>query len=502
MKRRILCLALAMLLALGGCLTLADEVELLEGEIGDIPEQTELMPCEGAEDEMPQEVQALEFNAEDVVQQPEDGGDAQQLEEGGMKDPVAPTALILPEKVTIGVGETMQLRPEAEPAEAVYSLTFSGGGDFATVAEDGTVTGVKAGEDTAVATADNGVSASVQVVVKAAPKKLDIVAETKYLSIGESMQLTCKLSKGAAGACTFSAPQNDVLVVTPEGVVTAMSPGAVKVTATAYNGVKNTVKLTVLPPFYVTFMDIGRNDGILIQCDGEYAFIDSGTHGRGVKAAKYMKKHGVTHLKYYIGTHAHKDHVGGAPAILAAIKTDTVIVSHKGTKSNIKKFAKGSAEKKVAKNASYRVVTRGETFSLGSAEFLVIAPVKVKNVKTGSTAENNNSLVLRLTYGENTFLLTGDATGAELSAANKAESGCLKAQVLKNPHHNGDLKFIIKKAKPEYTIFSTDKKHLPSSSFLRFVKKQGSKVYITASNRDGDVTFTSDGKKLKVTTEK
>ena len=217
----------------------------------------------------------------------------------------------------------------------------------------------------------------------------DIVAETKYLSIGESMQLTCKLSKGAAGACTFSAPQNDVLVVTPQGVVTAMSPGAVKVTATAYNGVKNTVKLTVLPPFYVTFMDIGRNDGILIQCDGEYAFIDSGTHGRGVKAAKYMKKHGVTHLKYYIGTHAHKDHVGGAPAILAAIKTDTVIVSHKGTKSKIKKFAKGSAEKKAAKKVSYRVVTRGETFSLGSAEFLVIAPVKVKNVKTGSTAENN-----------------------------------------------------------------------------------------------------------------
>ena len=64
-------------------------------------------------------------------------------------------------------------------------------------------------------------------------------------------------------------------------------------------------------------MNVGRNDGILIHCGGEWAYIDSGLHQQGVKAVKYMRAQGVDKLKYYIGTHAHKDHVGGARVILA-----------------------------------------------------------------------------------------------------------------------------------------------------------------------------------------
>ena len=66
----------------------------------------------------------------------------------------------------------------------------------------------------------------------------------------------------------------------------------------------------------VHFMDIDRNDGILIECDGEAAFIDSGTHDYGVKAVGYMQSAGVEKLTYYIGTHAHRDHVGGGAPIL------------------------------------------------------------------------------------------------------------------------------------------------------------------------------------------
>lgn len=66
----------------------------------------------------------------------------------------------------------------------------------------------------------------------------------------------------------------------------------------------------------VHFLRIGRNDGILISMNGETAFIDGGSRYHGNVAADYMEKLGVTHLNYYIGTHAHSDHVGAACSLL------------------------------------------------------------------------------------------------------------------------------------------------------------------------------------------
>ena len=256
----------------------------------------------------------------------------------------------------------------------------------------------------------------------------------------------------------------------------------------------------VLPPLEVIFMDIGRNDGIVIQCDGEYAFIDSGVYGKGVKAATYMKGLGITRLKYYIGTHAHKDHVEGASAILAAFDVDEVIVSHEGTAKLIRQSATNSIEEAAVREAEYRVVKAGQVFSLGSAEFLVLGPIKIVRAGFRDDAENSNSLVLRLTYGESTFLFTGDATRTELKQIEQANPGCLRAQVIKNPHHDNLQRYLVKCGKPLITVFSTGKDSLPSSEFLRFLKKEGSSWYITAPNRDGNVMISSDGKKLKVTT--
>ena len=474
---------LALLLALSILSATAEEI---------MPEEIVLLPVEG------------EFGVEDETSEVQANAVEALLPEASnaqTEDPTVLRSLTLPGQMTIGVGEQIELRPEAQPAEAVYSLTCSGGGACVSVDQDAVVTGLKRGEQTIVLTADNGVTASVRVTVMKAPKKVSIGVEKMDLLVGQTEQLTYSLSAGSAGTCTFSA-KGDALNVSPEGLVTALSPGSATVTVTTYNGKKDSVKLTVRPSFEITFMDINRNDGILIQCDGEYAFIDSGMRSWGKKAVKFMKKKGVTHLKYYIGTHAHKDHVGGGPAIMAALKTDEVIVSHSGTAKKIKSYAVGTAEKKAVKKVKYRVVKRGETFALGSAEFLVLGPVKVKKVDPRKTAENNNSLILRLTYGENTFLLTGDATGSELSSVNKASPGCLRAQVLKNPHHNGRQEFIINKCKPMITVFSTSKSALPTSSFVRYIKKKGSKVYITAPNRNSDVTISSDGKNLKVKTKK
>ena len=84
--------------------------------------------------------------------------------------------------------------------------------------------------------------------------------------------------------------------------------------------------------------------------------------------------------------------------------------------------------------------------------------VEVKDIITGveaMCAEAGYSLILKLTFGENTFLLTGDASGSELSDVQKKNPGCMKVQVLKNPHHHGKQEYAVKNAKPKITVIST-----------------------------------------------
>ena len=254
-------------------------------------------------------------------------------------------------------------------------------------------------------------------------------------------------------------------------------------------------------PFEITFLNTGRNDGILIHCGGEWAFIDSGSHNHGVDAVNYMRGQGVTRLKYYIGTHAHEDHVGGAPAILAALPVDEAIIPHEGVAKQIRKYAVDAAEKQAAEAARYRIVTPGDKFYVGGAEFLVLGPITIKKVKPIKSGENYNSLIIRVTYGSNTFLLTGDAVVKEFKAVEAANPGCLKAQVYKNPHHNSTYAFPAEQCRPQITVISTGRDDLPKSPFLKFIKGLGSEVYITADNRHGHVKIVSDGKTLSVSTQ-
>ncbi len=428
----------------------------------------------------------------------------------------APKSLALStKKITLGVGQEVQLGVTPQPEGSACTLTYkSSKGKIAAVSADGVITAKKKGASTITVKAHNGVSAKVKVTVKAAPKKVSLTLDMPWLSVGDTTVARAKLPKNTAGTVTFASDNPAVATVAANGTVTAVAEGTANIIATTFNGKTASAAVTVGArpsgdgqgavdgPFEITFMNIGRNDGILIHCGGEWAFIDSGMHQQGVTAVKYMAGQGVDKLKYYIGSHAHKDHVGGAPYILAKIPTGQVIIPHATVGTQIKKFATNDAEKKAVKAASYHVVKRGEKFWIGGAECLVLGPVKILKCNPGDTAENSNSLVLRVTYGSNTFLLTGDATGSEITSIQKASPGCLKAQVYKNAHHNGTQKYAAKLCHPQITIFSTSNKAQPASSFVSYLKKLGSKVYITSGNRNGHVKIISDGTNMSVVTQK
>ena len=149
----------------------------------------------------------------------------------------------------------------------------------------------------------------------------------------------------------------------------------------------------------VQFIDVGQADCALLSCDGEYLLIDGGNRDDSQLVVSFLEQQGVQELAAVVCTHAHEDHVGGLPAVLAVYPTKAVYAPTKTYSSNIfDKFVYYTDQQ----GLDITIPSPGDRFSLGQAEVTVLGPVK-------SYAETNNtSIVLRVTYGQTNFLFTGD----------------------------------------------------------------------------------------------
>lgn len=166
-------------------------------------------------------------------------------------------------------------------------------------------------------------------------------------------------------------------------------------------------------------------DAVLLTCDGEAAFIDGGYRTNGVKCVKYMQKLGISKLRAYIGTHGHKNHIGGAGAVIHAMKPDRVYVNRMETKDAIIRHTQSGSEREAAKNAAFAVLRPGDINALGGARISCLGPLKIKDCASGAVAENHNSLILRVDYMGRSLLLTGDTSACILESIDAGDTGCI-----------------------------------------------------------------------------
>lgn len=249
----------------------------------------------------------------------------------------------------------------------------------------------------------------------------------------------------------------------------------------------------------VYFFDLGRVDGILIRCDGVDSFIDAGMRSDATPAIKYLKGLGVTHLDSYICSHSHADHIEGGPPIIKTFGADKIYVPHGACYRQLVSFARGG-EVNAIKRAQAIQVKAGETFQIGGATMYCLGPVTLSSCKPGSTAENENSLILKLVYGQRSILFTGDTSSGQLRRAAKKFPNMIQSDVLKNPHHHGTQDAdVIKAISPKATIFCTDNEYPPTREYLSLLKKAGSYTYITGSKHDGNILIASDGTSMELT---
>ena len=253
----------------------------------------------------------------------------------------------------------------------------------------------------------------------------------------------------------------------------------------------------------VHFLNVGRNDGILIVCGGEAAFIDSGSYSWGTKCAEYIQSCGITELKYYIGTHAHTDHVAGAPAIIGKIKTSTILTNYDLAVDAMRDNAHSKQEREIINSTPCVKVRKGDEFLIGKAVLKCVGPDKiVPFAKYTEPTENNNSLIFRLTYYQRSFLFCADTTNDILKGLVKQDGELLHCDVIKSPHHNVGLHDMLYSAlRCEYFIFSTSSDYPPKAEQINKARRAGARVMITSYNNAGTIVFSTDGEQLTYETQ-
>lgn len=247
----------------------------------------------------------------------------------------------------------------------------------------------------------------------------------------------------------------------------------------------------------VHFIDVGQADSILLQNEEAAMLIDAGNNADERLVVEYLQSQGIKRLDYVIGTHPHEDHIGGLDAVIRSFEIGKVYMPRVTHNTATFQDVIKAVEDKGLKITAPKV---GETFGLGDAVGMMIGPGSetYKNL-------NDYSIVIKIVYGETSFLFTGDAE--EYAEEEMIKSGLdLSADVLKVGHHgsrSSSTDPFLKQVSPHMAVImageGNDYGH-PHPETIEKLAKQDIKVYRT--DLHGTVKAISDGKSIVFQTEK
>lgn len=245
----------------------------------------------------------------------------------------------------------------------------------------------------------------------------------------------------------------------------------------------------VIGDFKVSVLKVGQADAIILQTRQHCVVIDCGEKDDGDEVSEYLAENELSKIDYLFITHFDKDHVGGVPEVLDNVAVGELITpAYEGT--NDEYYAYMDAIEK--HNITPVSLTENMTFTLDDVLFEVYPPMRTSYAED----DNNFSLVISATHGDNRFLFAGDAKKVRLSEIMKQIDG--DYDFLKVPHHgkyNSNTGKFFEFVKPEISVITCSRKNPEENETVAALESVGSSIYLT---REGNVYAVSDGEKITV----
>ena len=257
---------------------------------------------------------------------------------------------------------------------------------------------------------------------------------------------------------------------------------------------EETIELPPNDKLKVYFIDVGQADCILINSNNHFALIDGGNNRDGKKLVEYFKSLGITDFEYIFGTHAHEDHIGGLDYIIRGFNVREVYMPDaKSDTETYKDILRALNEK----NMELSIPEIDSELVLGNSI------IRVLFSGTDTIDLNNSSIILKLLYGDTSYLFMADAPK---DIENEILNKNISSDVLKVGHHGSNYSSsanFLYKVHPKFAVIQVGKDNdynLPKKVTLEKLDRIGTKVYRT--DLDGTIISTSDGKEITFETIK
>jgi competence protein ComEC len=235
----------------------------------------------------------------------------------------------------------------------------------------------------------------------------------------------------------------------------------------------------------IVFLNVGQGDAILITQGKNQILIDGGRSGKELLGR--LGRHVPfwdRQIEFIIATHPDADHIGGLPALLRTYQVNQVLTTGEESKTETSRLFQEAIVQSTGHEALH--IARGTKISLPYGGELVVefplAPLPKESAET-----NEGSIVARFTYGETSFLLTGDLPAEESVLPDVAP-----VTVLKAAHHGSKYstsKQFLDLVRPKEAIISVGENRYghPAPEVLARLRESGTLIHRT--DEEGDVRY-------------
>lgn len=242
----------------------------------------------------------------------------------------------------------------------------------------------------------------------------------------------------------------------------------------------------------VHVIDVGQGDSTFVEFpNGQSMLIDAGERDYGSTVENYIRSLGYSRLDYVVGSHPHSDHIGGLARVIEAFEVGEIWMPNKAsTTATFENLLKTIQNK----GLSVRTARAGKVIlSTEDIRVKILSPVKEEY----GDEMNLYSAVIKITYGNQRFLIMGDA-----EEENEEEMEEVRAEFIRVGHHGSKTSSsqdFVDRVSARYAVISVGQNNsygLPKEEIISRWQQSGAAVYRT--DEVGTVIAHCDGKSITI----